>query len=158
EDAQANGISYEVGTGSMLDGLDEALDGMSAGETATFSAELAGGAMAGMSADVQVTVNSVKVKELPVLDDEFAQSASEFDTIGELRAGTRKQLEAMRKAGQASQARERALDALLERVDIPLPERLVDSEIAARRESLDDRLAQARITMDDYLQGSNQTL
>ncbi len=157
EDAQATGISYEVGTGSMLDGLDEALTGMSAGETATFTAELAGGAMAGMSADVQVTVNSVKVKELPVLDDEFAQSASEFDTIGELRAGTRRQLQAMRKAGQAGQARERALDALLERIDIPLPERIVDSEIEARRDNLADRLEQARMTLEDYLQGSGQT-
>ena len=96
EDAQASGISYEVGSGSMLDGLDEALAGMSAGETATFTAELAGGQLAGAAADVQVTVNSVKVKELPALDDDFAQSASEFDTIGELRAGTRKQLEGMR--------------------------------------------------------------
>jgi trigger factor len=121
EDAQASGISYEVGSGSMLDGLDEALAGLSAGATATFTANLAGGTLEGAEADVEVTVNSVKVKELPVLDDEFAQSASEFDTIGELRAGTRKQLEGMRKTGQAGQARERALDAVLELVDIPLP-------------------------------------
>jgi trigger factor len=157
EDAQASGISYEVGTGSMLDGLDEALLGMSAGETTTFSAELAGGTLAGMAADVQVTVNSVKVKELPVLDDEFAQSASEFDTIGELRAGTRKQLELMRRSGQVGQARERALDAVIERVDIPLPERVVISEVDQRRRSLNDRLQQAGMTMDAYLEGSGQT-
>ena len=77
----------------MLDGLDEALTGMTAGESKTFTAELAGGERAGLAADVQVTVNSVKVKELPELDDEFAQSASEFDTVGELRASTRKQLD-----------------------------------------------------------------
>jgi trigger factor len=157
EDAQATGISYEVGTGSMLDGLDEALAGMSAGESATFTAELAGGELAGMAADVQVTVNSVKVKELPVLDDEFAQSASEFDTIGELRAGTRKQLELMRKTGQAGQARERALDAVLEQVNIPLPERVIEAEIDQRRQSLNDRLQQAGMTMDAYLEGSGQT-
>jgi trigger factor len=157
EDAQASGISYEVGTGSMLDGLDEALLGMSAGETTTFSAELAGGTLAGMAADVQVTVNSVKVKELPVLDDEFAQSASEFDTIGELRAGTRKQLELMHRSGQVGQARERALDAVIERVDIPLPERVVISEVDQRRRSLNDRLQQAGMTMDAYLEGSGQT-
>ena len=62
-----------------------------------------------------VKVDSVKVKELPELDDDFAQSASEFDTLGELRAGTRTQLEGMRRVGQVSQARERALDALLAR-------------------------------------------
>jgi trigger factor len=157
EDAQASGISYEVGSGSMLDGLDEALVGLSAGESATFTANLAGGTLEGAEADVQVTVNSVKVKELPVLDDEFAQSASEFDTIGELRAGTRKQLEDMRRTGQAGQARERALDAVLDQVDIPLPERVVDAEIEQRRHNLDDRLVQAGMTMDDYLQGSGQT-
>ena len=157
EDAQASGISYEVGTGSMLDGLDEALLGMSAEDTATFSAELAGGTLSGMSADVQVTVNSVKVKELPVLDDEFAQSASEFDTIGELRAGTRKQLELMRQSGQVGQARERALDAVIERVDIPLPERVIVAEVDQRRRSLNDRLQQAGMTMDAYLEGSGQS-
>ena len=157
EDAQASGISYEVGSGSMLDGLDEALTGLSPGESATFTADLAGGSLEGAAADVQVTVNSVKVKELPVLDDEFAQSASEFDTIGELRAGTRKQLEGMRKTGQAGQARERALDAVLEQVDIPLPERVVDAEIEQRRHNLDDRLQQAGMTMEDYLEGSGQT-
>lgn len=157
DDAQASGISYEVGTGSMLDGLDEALAGLSAGDTATFSAELAGGTLAGMQADVQVTVNSVKVKELPVVDDEFAQSASEFDTIGELRAGTRKQLELMRRSGQAGQARERALDAVLEQVDMPLPERVIEAEIEQRKRSLNDRLQQAGMTLESYLEGTGQT-
>ena len=104
-----------------------------------------------------VKVDSVKVKELPELDDDFAQSASEFDTLGELRAGTRKQLENMRRAGQAGQARERALDALLARVDIPLPEDLVDREIASRRRSLADRLERSGNTMDEYLEATNQS-
>ena len=152
EDAQASGVSYEVGSGQMLDGLDEALTGMSAGETETFAALLAGGKQAGKLAQVTVTVQSVKVKELPELDDDFAQSASEFDTLGELRAGTRAQLERMQRAGQAGQARERALDALLDRVDIPLPEDLVGREIASRRESLTDRLERSGNTMEEYLQ------
>ena len=157
EDAQASGISYEVGSGRMLDGLDEALVGMSVDESKTFTAELAGGELSGTQADVTVKVDSVKVKELPELDDDFAQSASEFDTLGELRAGTRKQLENMRRAGQAGQARERALDALLARVDIPLPEDLVDREIAARRQSLADRLERSGNTMDEYLEATNQS-
>jgi trigger factor len=157
EDAQASGISYEVGSGRMLDGLDEALVGMSAGESKTFTAELAGGELAGTQAEVTVKVDSVKVKELPELDDDFAQSASEFDTLGELRAGTRKQLENMRRAGQAGQARERALDALLARVDIPLPEDLVDREIASRRRSLADRLERSGNTMDEYLEATSQS-
>jgi trigger factor len=157
DDAQASGVSYEVGSGQMLDGLDEALTGMSAGETKTFPAELGGGKLAGTTADVAVTVNSVKVKELPELDDDFAQSASEFDTLGELRAGTRKQLENMRRAGQAGQARERALDALVARIDIPLPEDLIEREIASRKQSLADRLERSGNTLDEYLEATNQS-
>jgi trigger factor len=157
DDAQANGVSYEVGSGQMLDGLDEALQGMSTGESKTFPALLAGGKQAGHLAQVTVTVVSVKVKELPELDDDFAQSASEFDTLGELRAGTRAQLETMRRAGQAGQARERALDALLARIDIPLPDDLVDSEAASRRQSLSDRLERSGNTMDEYLEATNQS-
>jgi trigger factor len=158
EDAQATGVSYEVGSGRMLDGLDEALTGMSAGDSKTFTAELAGGKLAGTQADVTVKVDSVKVKELPELDDDFAQSASEFDTLGELRAGTRAQLESMRRSGQAGQARERALDALLARVDIPLPDDLVDRELEARRQSLADRLERSGNTMDEYLEATNQSI
>jgi len=157
DDAQATGVSYEVGTDTMLDGLDDALAGMAAGETKTFTAELAGGKHEGMAAEVQVTVNTVKVKELPELDDEFAQSASEYDTVGELRAATRKQMETMRKAGQAGQARERALDVLLEQLDIPLPERVIDMEIDQRRQNLAAQLDQAGLTMQAYLESSNQT-
>jgi trigger factor len=157
EDAQATGVSYEVGSDSMLDGLDDALAGMTAGESKTFTAELAGGELAGMAADVLVTVNTVKVKELPELDDDFAQAASEYDTVGELRAATRKQMEGMRKAGQAGQARERALDALLEQVEIPLPERVVQAEIDQRRQNLQAQLDRASLTLSGYLEQSGQT-
>jgi trigger factor len=157
EDAQASGISYEVGSGSLLDGLDEALTGMSAGDATTFTAELAGGEQAGQQAEVSVTVHSVKVKELPELDDEFAQSASEYDTLGEFRAGTRARLESVKRMQQAGQARERALDALLARIDIPLPERLVASEIERREHSLDEQLERVGATRDSYLASRDLT-
>jgi trigger factor len=130
---------------------------MSEGETRTFPAELAGGSMAGTQADVTVKVNSVKVKELPEVDDEFAQSASEFDTLGELRAGTRAQLERVRRAGQAGQARERALDVLLARIDIPLPDELLEREVASRRQALSDRLERQGNSLDEYLEAMNQS-
>lgn len=153
EDAQASGVSYEVGSGTMLDGLDDALAGMSPDETATFTTELAGGELAGSQAEVTVTVRSVKVKDLPELDDDFAQSASEFNTVGELRASTRQQMEAMRKAGQAGQARDRAIEELLSRIDMPLPEVLVEHETEHRRESLQRDLDQAGLTMESYAEG-----
>ncbi len=157
EDAQASGISYEVGSGQMLDGLDEALTGMSAGESKTFSALLAGGKHAGHLAQVTVTVDSVKVRELPELDDDFAQAYSEFDTVGELRAGTRAQLETMRRAAQAGQARERALDALLARIDVPLPEDVIEREVAGRKQALTGRLERSGNTMEEYLEATNST-
>ena len=157
EDAQASGISYEVGSGTILDGLDQALIGMSADETATFASELAGGEHAGSLADVTVTVRSVKVKNLPDLDDDFAQSASEYNTVGELRSNTRKQMEAMRRAGQAGQARDRAIEALLEQVDMPLPEAIVEHEIEHRHESLTDELDRAGLTMEAFLEGRELT-
>jgi trigger factor len=141
-----------VGSGTLLDGLDETLTGMSAGDATTFTAELAGGDHAGEQADVSVTVHSVKVKELPELDDEFAQSASEFDTLGEFRAGTRGRLENVKRLGQVGQARDRALDAVISRLDIPLPDRLVSSEVEGRQSSLDEQLERSGTTKDAYLE------
>jgi trigger factor len=157
EDAQASGLSYQVGSESLLDGLDGALVGMSAGESATFRTELAGGELAGREADVTVTVHSVKVKEVPGLDDEFAQLASEFDTLGELRADTRAQLERMKANQQIMQARDRALDALINRVDLPLPESVVAEEVEQNRDSLVQQLERAGATLDGYLEMANQT-
>ena len=157
EDAQASGLSYQVGSQSLLDGLDDALVGMSAGESTTFRTELAGGELAGREADVTVTVHSVKVKEVPGLDDDFAQLASEFDTLGELRANTRDQLERMKATQQVIQARDRALDALIDKVDIPLPESVVAEEVAQNRDSLEQQLQRAGATLEGYLEMANQT-
>jgi trigger factor len=157
EDAQASGLSYQVGSGSLLDGLDQALIGMSAGDSSTFSTELAGGEFAGRQADVTVTVHSVKTKEVPGLDDDFAQLASEFDTLGELRADTRAQLERMKSVQQVVQARDRALEALLDKIDIPLPEAVVQQEVDHNRDSILEQLDRAGATMDGYLEMSNQT-
>jgi trigger factor len=157
EDAQASGLSYQVGSESLLDGLDTALTGMAAGDSATFRTELAGGEFAGREADVTVTVHSVKVKEVPGLDDEFAQLASEFDTLGELRADTRAQLERRKSVQQVVQARDRALEALLDKIDIPLPESVVAEEAKQSRDSVLQQLERAGADLDGYLEMSNQT-
>jgi len=157
EDAQATGLSYQVGSGEMLEGLDEALTGLSAGESATFSTELAGGEAAGQEADVTVTVQSVKMRELPELDDDFAQLASEFDTLDELREDTRGQLERVKKLQQATQARDKAVDALIDSIDIPLPEKFVEHELSHARENVDNQLVQMRMSKDDYLKSLEKT-
>jgi trigger factor len=157
EDAQASGLSYQIGSGSLLEGLDEALVGLSAGDSATFSTELAGGDHEGEDAEVTVTVQSVKVKDLPELDDDFAQLASEFDTLEELRSDTRKQLERSKLMQQAAQARDRGIEALLDAVDIPLPEKYVEHEQEHLRESVDQQVAQMRMSFDDYLEMIGKT-
>src|SRR5690606_10296063 len=104
------GVSYEIGSGTMLEGLDEALAGVSAGDTVEFTSPLAGGDRAGQEAHITVTLHSVKVRELPELDDEFAQLASEFDTLEELMADLRSQAEQGVKFEQGIQARDRVLE------------------------------------------------
>ena len=128
------GVSYEVGSANMLDGMDEALLGMSAGETKKFTAPLAGGDREGEDADVTVTVQSVKVRELPELDDDFAQLASEFDTLEELRADVAQQAERAKKFEQGVQARDKVLEQLLESIEIPVPEGVVEAEVHAHLE------------------------
>jgi len=157
EDAQASGLSYAVGSDSLLDGLDQTLTGMSAGESATFTSELAGGEFAGREAEVTVTVHSVKAKEVPDLDDDFAQLASEFDTLGELRADTRAQLERDKTMQQVIQARNSALEAVLAQVDMPLPENVVAEEAKHNREAILDQLNRAGASLDGYLEMTGQT-
>ncbi|WP_377643623.1 trigger factor [Oryzobacter terrae] len=129
-----SGVSYEVGTKNMLEGMDEALVGMSAGETKTFTAPLAGGDQEGQDAECTVTVQSVKVRELPELDDEFAQLASEFDTLDELRADVAKQAGQAKKYEQGIQARDRLLEHLIETVEIPVPDGIVEAEVHSHLE------------------------
>src|SRR6476661_2172144 len=116
----AKGRSYVVGSDDFIDGLDDAITGKSAGESATFTAALRQGEHAGTEAEVTATVRSVKVKELPDADDEFAQMASEFDTIDELRDDLRTRLGRVRALEQGAQARDRLLEHLIETVDFPL--------------------------------------
>src|SRR4029077_5228656 len=127
-------------------GLDEALTGLSAGESATFSTELAGGEAAGREADGTVTGQAVKVRELPELDDDFAQLASEFDTLDELREDTRTQLERMKKLQQTTQARDKAVEALVDAIDMPLPEKFVEHEQVHAHENIDNQLAQMQMS------------
>ncbi|KRE62420.1 trigger factor [Nostocoides sp. Soil756] len=127
-------VSYEVGSGNMLEGLDDALVGMTAGETKSFTAPLAGGDREGQDADCVVTVQSVKVRELPELDDDFAQLASQFDTLDELRADVVSQTEQAKKYEQGIQARDKVLEHLLDTVDVPVPDGIVKAEVDSHLE------------------------
>jgi trigger factor len=158
EGAEVTGMSYQVGRGGMLEGLDEALTGMSAGDSTTFASELVGGDQLGEEVDVEVTVSSVKEQELPELDDEFAQTASEFDTVEELTEDVRTRLARGKRLEQAAAARDAVLEKLLDLVDVPLPDGIVESELAARREQIEQQLAMAGMSMEAYLDTEGQTV
>lgn len=144
-----NQVSYQIGAGNMLEGLDEALTGLSAGETTTFESPLAGGEHEGQNALVTVTASAVKERELPVADDEFAQLASEFDTLEELRDDLRTQAAQGKGSEQAVQARDLLLERLKDGLEIPIPNGVVEAEVHRHLESegrLEDDVHRAEVT------------
>ncbi|MFC1429483.1 trigger factor [Streptacidiphilus sp. N1-3] len=158
DDGTATGVSYEIGSGRLLDGIDEALTGLEAGGTATFTTELKGGTAEGKDSEVTVSLTTVQVKELPELDDEFAQLASEFDTLEELREDSRTRLVRMKEFDQATQAQERVLDKLMELVEMPYPEKLLADEVETRKHNLEHhQLPQMGIDLDGYLKLQGKT-
>ena len=147
----ATNISHEVGSKQLLPGLDEALVGLSAGDTASFTSQLVGGDFAGRDADVAVTVRTVKEKELPPLDDDFAQLASEFDSLDELRDDLRNRLGRVKRVEQLYAARDKALAQLVEAADVPAPEGVVRDEVDQRRQAMTDELERMGASMEEYL-------
>jgi trigger factor len=157
EGGTATNLSHEVGSGQLLTGLDEVLVGMSAGEDTTFVTPLVAGDHAGKDADVAVTVRTVKEKELPPLDDEFAQLASEFDTLAELREDMRSRLTRVKRAGQVLSARDKALDELVNRSGVPAPDGVVRDEVAHRKEHLGEELERVGSSLAEYLDVEGKT-
>ena len=150
-DATAEDLDYTVGSGQMLDGLDEAVTGLAAGESNTFTSTLVGGPLKDEQADIEVTVTKVQEQELPEADDELAQQASEFDTIDELRASIAERLTAMARLDQAARARDAVLEELIGRLDLAVPENLLASETDARKQQITSQLAQAQLSLEQYL-------
>ena len=146
---RAEGVSYEVGSGELLEGIDEAIDSLTAGEDTTFRSKLVGGDHAGEEAEVAVTVTAVKERELPKADDDFAQMASEFDTIAELRASLAERVSQQSVFTQGAAARDKLVEALVEKADIPVPAGLVEDEVHTHLEGegrLEDDAHRAEVT------------
>lgn len=133
EDATADGLTYRVGSGELIDGIDEAVTGMSAGETTSFSSALVAGEHAGQDADIAVEVTAVAERTLPEVDDDFAQLASEFDTVAALRDDLTEQITRVKNLQRAGDARDKILAHLLEETEIPVPEGARQAEIEGRR-------------------------
>ena len=153
----ASNISHEVGSRQLLPGLDDALVGMAAGDTTTFTTQLVGGDFAGRDAEVSVSVRTVKEKQLPALDNDFAQLASEFDTLDELRGDIRERLRRVRRVEQLYAARDKALAELVRRADVPAPEGVVREEVEHRKQAMADELERIGASMDEYLAAEKKT-
>lgn len=146
---RAEGVSYEVGSGELLEGIDEAVESLTAGEDTTFRSKLVGGDHAGEEAEVAVTIKAVKERELPEADDDFAQVASEFDTIGELRESLVERVSEQAVFTQGSAARDKLIEVLIEKADIPVPAKLVEDEVHTHLEGegrLEDDVHRAEVT------------
>jgi trigger factor len=148
EGGAANGISYEVGSNRMIDGLDEALIGMSAGETKTFSTRLVG-MKEGETGEVEVKLEAVKKRELPDLNDEFAKLSSEFDNLGDLKKDLEERLTRVKSMEQGTQSRDVLLKHLLDTIEIPVPAGLIEDEVHEHLEKesrLDDEAHRKEVT------------
>ena len=147
----ASDISYEIGSGQLLDGIDEALDTLTAGETTTFKSKLVGGEMAGQEAEVTVTLKAVKERELPKADDEFAQLASEFDTLEELKKDLETKIAEQLGRKQVLQARDKIVEDLVEKAKIPVSDVAVKREVDAHLEGegrMEDDVHRKEVTAD----------
>ncbi|MFG6278191.1 trigger factor [Microbacterium sp. 5K110] len=146
---RAEGVSYEVGSGELLEGIDEAVDSLTADEQTTFRSKLVGGDHAGEEAEVAVTITAVKERELPEADDDFAQMASEFDTLAELRASLAERVSEQSVFTQGAAARDKFVEALIEAVEIPVPPQLIEDEVHNHLEGenrLEDDVHRAEVT------------
>ncbi len=153
----ASGLSYQVGSGDLLDGIDAVLVGAKAGDATSFTTKLVAGEFADRDAEVAVTVRAVQERELPVADDQWAQDATGFDNLDQLKDDIRSRTDRIAKLEQGVAARDKVLEALLAQIDVPLPESVVQAEVEWRKRAADDQLARSGGTMSAYLESEGKT-
>ena len=157
EGGQATGLSYKLGEGTMLEGLDEALAGASAGDARSFTTALVAGEHEGKDADVAVTVRAVNEQQLPEVDDQWASDIAGFDDAAAFRADVHSRLDRTKRLQQGVDARDKVLEALLADIEVPMPESVIGAEVDWRRRSTDQQLTQGGLTMAGYLEAQDQT-
>lgn len=158
EDASTEGLSYSIGDDNLIKGLDTALRGMKTGEDNEFTSTIQSGEHKDEEATFKVHVQQTKERKLPDMDDEFAQMASEYDTIEELREATKTEVEESKKAEQAGQIRDEVLKAALADVDFELPQSVVDEQAHAQLHQILGQLAHDEKALAQLLeaQGSSR--
>ena len=153
----AAGLSYQVGSGDLLEGIDEVLRGASEGDATTFQTTLVAGEFEGKLADVAVTVRGVNERELPEANDTWATDSTGFESFEALKADVRTRLERVQRLEQGVAARDKVLEALLAQIDAPLPESVVETEIEWRKRATEDQLSRAGADLAGYLETEGKT-
>jgi trigger factor len=153
----ATGLSYEVGSGTLLDGLDDAVRGKQAGDAGTFDTLLVAGELEGQTAQVAITLRSVNERELPTADDTWASDTTGFDDLAALKGDIRARLERVKKLEQGTEARDKVLEVLLAAVEVPLPESVLEAELAWRKQTTEDQLSRNGLTMAGWLESEGKT-
>ena len=153
----AAGISYRVGSGDLLDGIDDVLRGASEGDATTFTTTLVAGDFEGREAEVAVTVRAVNERELPAADDTWAVDSTGFESLAALTDDVRTRLDRVQRLEQGVAARDKVLEALLAQVELPLPESVLETEIEWRKRSAKDQLERAGADLDGYLESEGKT-
>jgi trigger factor len=153
----AQGLSYEIGSGTLLEGIDEAVTGASAGDVRAFTTPMVGGEFAGQDADVAVTVRSVNERVLPELDDTWAQDMAGFKDVAELRSDVSTRLEQAKRMEQGVAARDKVLEALLSGIEVPLPEKIVAAELEWRQQTGADQLERGGVSLEAFLEEQGKT-
>ena len=153
----ATGLSYQIGSGQLLEGIDEAVTGASAGEERAFQTALVAGEHEGKTADVAVTVKAVQERSVPEADDAWASESTGFDTFAALREDVVTRLDRVQRLQQGVDARDKVLEALLEQVEVPLPQSVVDAELSWRQKTAQDQLTRSGATLEGYLESEGKT-
>ncbi len=153
----ATGLSYQIGSGQLLEGIDDAVTGASKGDERAFQTVLVAGEHEGKTADVAVTVQAVQERSVPEADDAWASASTGFETFAALREDVVTRLDRMKRLQQGVDARDKVLEALLEQVEVPLPQTVVDAELAWRRRTAEQQLAQSGATLEGYLESEGKT-
>lgn len=156
DETKATDLLYEVGSGLFIEGMDAQVTGASAGDEITFDAPLPEGFgdRAGETVTFKVTVNEVKERVLPELDDDFVDENTEFETVEEFRSALREQLGDAKLRAVSREFAEKALSTLREQVDIDLPEAIVRTEMDSHLHNFLHRLEEAELTLEDYFEAS----
>lgn len=162
EGGKGEGYSLTLGSGQFIPGFEDQIVGKNIGESfdvvVTFPEDYGAEELAGKEATFKCKLNGLQTKELPEVNDEFAQDAADFDTLDELKASLKDEIETSKKNAQKDQARAALLEKIANIVEVEIPECMVDSEVDNQVRDMDYRMQSQGLSLEMYLQYMGQSM